>query len=72
MKREQVEQILLIPPDYFVFDNENNKINWYWDAASHLDCLTKKKRNINEKGHYTLVITFNSEGFIEKKVAGVN
>jgi len=69
MKQGQVE-LLAGTPDST--KERNSEEIWYWDAAEHQGKLWKVLGLSWRKGHGTLVVEFNRDGWVTRKWGGVN
>jgi hypothetical protein len=68
MSRKEVEKVMIIPPDDVLTNESAGEVTWYWSC---FDRASKQKVKIG-KGHFTLAVSFNSEGKVIEVSKGVN
>lgn len=72
MTREDVERIILVPPDEFSFDSPTGSVTWAWNAGKHLSSGSQDINFSETKGFFMVTIIFSKEGTVEKIYSGVN
>jgi hypothetical protein len=67
-----LEKIIGVPPDGFLFDEQTGTVTWSWDAREHAGELHEALGLVTTKGHFTLSVIFQADGTVEKIYSGVN
>ena len=72
LRREDVEKIIGVAPDYLSFDPDRQTVTWSWDAVRHVGELRKSQGLAPTKGYFTVAVIFNRDGQVEKIISGIN
>lgn len=72
LSRDQVEKIMILPPDDYFFDNTSTRVTWHWNAGSQRGVAHKTLGYAGSKGYFTVSVIFNNRGEVEKIYSGIN